>query len=185
MSTIVFVDLETTGLDAHRHEIWEAAAVKVEFGAPGGAMFDSMVINVAHWFPSVTLVSADDEALKIGGFAERYDTNKYTTAYDFIGEFGEFTEGHVIAANNVAFDMSFLKAYWSRLHEGKPEPWHYSPVDVKSYAAGALGWSVPLPKSSEIGAKLGVEVNGRPHHATADAYYAMDLYEAALRYRAS
>lgn len=174
MTAIVFVDLETTGLDAQRHEVWEAAAVKVEYNSDG-----SMTTHEAHWFVTVSLVYADEEALVIGGFRDRYDTDHLTSAYDFIGEFGEFTAGLVIGANNAAFDMSFLKRYWSSFQPGKPEPWHYSPVDVKSYAAGTLGMALPLPKSSAIGDALGVTKNNRPHHAMADAHYARELYEEA------
>lgn len=171
MTAVVFVDLETTGLDAKQHEIWEAAAVKVDGGH----------ITTAHWFVNVSLINADQKALKVGGFAERWDKGKLTSAYDFIGEFGEFTEGLQIAANNVAFDMSFLKNYWSVwfFGSGKPEPWHYSPIDVKSYAAGVLGMALPLPKSSVIGEALNCTKNNRPHHAMADAYYAKELFEEA------
>lgn len=159
------------------HEIWEAAAVSVQY-IPGEPGYWSGVTVEREWFVGCMLNNADPEALEIGGYAERFNHDESYSKVDFISEFCEFVEGDVIAANNVAFDMSFLKAYAHQFH--RPETWHYSAIDVKSYAAGALGWCLPLPKSSEIGTKLGVEKNMNAHHALADAHYARRLYETAL-----
>lgn len=185
MSRIIFVDLETTGLSSMNHEIWECAAVSVD-------PLNQHDMLAHHWFVECHLVAADPEALEIGKYHSRHPNGddyhdepmRPTTKRDFIGEFAEISQGCTLAANNACFDVSFLKAAWSEMNYTLREPWHYSPIDVKSYALGAMIWggTVPVPKTSEIGEKLGVIANDAAHTAMSDAWFAMRVYFAARVY---
>lgn len=166
---LVFVDLETTGLIAGKHEIWECGAVKHR---------DDSYPEEQHWFVHCDLMFADPEALAIGRFSERHNPDKAVLRRDFIGEFCEWVAGDTLAANNACFDISFLKSYAE--YSNMPETWHYSPIDVKSFAAGALRLRHPFPKTSGIAKLLDVPENDNAHTALADARFAREIYFAAL-----
>lgn len=178
MSRVVFVDLETTGLIAGHHEIWECGAISVQFEEDG--RYDPMDVRYFEHQIGCLLNSADQKALTIGGYAERFNVDTCLSKIDFISEFCAFVDGDVLAACNVAFDVSFLKAYTHRFH--RPESWHYSPIDIKSYAAGVLGCAFPIPKTSALADMLNVAKPLNRHTALADAMYGMDIYLAAWNY---
>lgn len=179
MSRVVFVDLETTGLLAGHHEIWECGAVSVQFQSDGG--YDPTDIRYFDHQVGAILHNADPVALKVGGYAERYEAwGESLSKVDFVHEFAAFAADGVLAACNVAFDVSFLKAYFHRFHQA--ETWHYSPIDIKSYAAGVLGCPFPVPKTSALADMLNVAKPLNRHTALADAQYGMDIYLAAWNY---
>lgn len=121
--TLLFLDLETTGLDPTRHHVWEAAwAVNDE---PINATF------VGH-----SLVGADEKALEIGGYWDRFDG----TLVDVDQELAlrRVLEGATIVGANPAFDAGFLNARWGQ------SPWHYRLLDIETYAMPALGADRPV-----------------------------------------
>ena len=59
---IVFVDIETTGLDPHRHDVWEIAAIVRDPGQ----------LDVEHcWMIRPDLVASDPAALRISRYYQR------------------------------------------------------------------------------------------------------------------
>lgn len=175
MTRVVFVDLETTGLLANVHEIWECGAVSVDFSEDG--RYNPFDIRYFEQQVGCTLLNADAEALKVGDYDGRFDEHRAWAAADFIHDFMEFVDGGVLAACNVAFDVSFLKRYASAYNER--ESWHYSPIDIKSYTAGVLGCPFPIPKTSALADMLNIAKPLNRHTALADAQYGMDIYLAA------
>ncbi|MEB0161226.1 hypothetical protein, partial [Pseudomonas sp. AH2 (2023)] len=59
-TTLVFLDLETTGLDPKKHDIWEAAWAVGETGP------------IKHSFLEHDLHGLDPGAAKVNGYFERY-----------------------------------------------------------------------------------------------------------------
>ena len=166
----VFVDIETTGLDVDRHEVWEVGVI-----LPGG--------GGARWCLPVELGNADPEALRIGGYYERFwetPCRKET----FAKEFEKLTRGATLVGANVRFDEAFLSKFLKA--NGACPGWHYRLLDVEAYAAGALGLPEPLGLHSTA-KNLGIDPDsfGDAHTALVDAALAKAVYEKALTLRAS
>lgn len=150
MTKIVFVDVETTGLDPDRHAIWEVALI-----TPDGA---------EHvWQFPVDEVAADPGALKISGWYERRwevagadqgyvcigssDVHLYRTEGDrravppsIQGAWAECFRDLVGTAHMCGAVVSFDEERLRRLllrHGIRPR-WHYHLIDVEALAAGWL-----------------------------------------------
>lgn len=79
------------------------------------------------------------------------------------------TEGAVLTGLNISFDMGSLRP----LPGLRAPNWHYSPFDIKSLAAGALGMPPPW-SSNEMAIALGVGPADFARHG------ALAIYDAAL-----
>lgn len=169
---LIFFDTETTGTDPQWHSAWELAALRRE---PDG--------SVSEFYAQLRLSEdqirrADPKALEVGGFHERYRAADARDPDEVIAEFCEFAAGAVLAALNVSFDIAFLRPALTRA--GVAPSWHYSPLELKSFAAGALGLAPPW-RSDEIAPALGIDPsNYARHSALADCWYSAAIYDAAL-----
>lgn len=167
-SQLAIVDVETTGLDADRHEIWEVA-LKLPFDGDH------------HWFLPVDLGRADPYSLNIGKFYERYpkDYKEWTTKFDFAAQFSELTRGRHLVGNVISFDEERLRRL---LRNNRACPgWHYHLVDVEALVAGKLG--IPPPwKSPDLSAAIGVAVptDDEMHSAERDVRWAWEMYVAVM-----
>lgn len=119
---LIFLDLETTGLRAQKHEIIEIGALKVDpkkpFKVLGELQIKVKPKNI-RW--------ATKEALEINGYsAEGWkDAMELEDALKILDEFGR--EG-VLVGFNVSFDWAFLdRAYFAL---GKRDPFYYHRLDV-------------------------------------------------------
>lgn len=189
---ICFVDTETTGLDAERHEIWEVGLI-----LPNS--------EERHWFLDVDETKADPFALSIGGYHERhphgrlcpdppavYAAKEYAAKSHFAYEFAHLTHGLHLAGAVVSFDEERLRKLL--LAQGHLPGWHYHLVDVEALAAGALaeirrqskdpdGEFDPAPpwNSATLSAGVGVNPNDFDRHtALGDARWAKAIYEAVV-----
>ena len=163
---LAFVDVETTGLDAAVHEIWEVALLLDE--------------RAFVWQLPVDLGRADPRALALGHFCERR-AEALTLPDEFAADFSRLTWGHHLAGACVSFDAERLSGML-RAHGACPG-WHHRLLDVEVYAAGALGLPGPVGLR-DTAARLGVEVDEAAlHTAIGDADLARAVYEAARRPR--
>ncbi len=186
--TTVFADLETTGVDAFRHHLWEIGLIVRD---------DTGADREYCWQVRPDLTSADPMALKIGGYYKRakvkddqvgcartlvdpdYAFDPSTTVRSvrtIAAELAAILDGVVLAAANVAFDAGFLAAFLRA--NGQAPAWDYHLLEVESYAAGAIGM-VPPWKLDRLAAELGVKLPDGRHSALADARLARDVYDAA------
>lgn len=139
---VAFVDIETTGLDPERHEIWEVGLI-----LPDGSEHE--------WQLPVDLSRADPIALNIGRFHDRR-VEKWKDSYedaDWLGEFArEFvalTRGLHLAGAVVSFDADRL---WRLLRANSECPmWHYHLIDVEALA---VGWLAGRRHASDYAAKV-------------------------------
>jgi DNA polymerase III epsilon subunit-like protein len=169
---LLFVDTETTGLDPFRHAIWELGALRV---GPEGEIAE---LNFHLQLSEAARAGANRKSLAIGGFKERYEARHAVSPAVALGELNELAAGAVLLGLNISFDVCFIGAAMAPL--GITPSWYYSPVDVKSMLAGALGVQPDL--SSDTLARLaGVDPGDfERHRALDDCYYTRALYQRAV-----
>ena len=191
---IVFCDIETTGLDPQRDAIIEIALIKkgeekaywIELTEDELGAASAQALQVNHYYrraKNLEVVGArcPPEDRKVAAF-----------------EIAAYTEGCVLAGNNVKFDQAFLEV-WLRRHGACPA-WDYHVLDVPTFAAGTIAerWNashdvmeeedadalrealaVPF-KSRAISNAVGVtEPEGDSEHtALADARWAKAVWDA-------
>jgi hypothetical protein len=139
---VVFLDVETNGRYVERgHEAWEVAWWNLTTGHR-----DEFFVNI----PDVPafMGRAEPIALRVGKFLDRYpfddtapskaDTESaMITMYEGIRP-DRSGPAPVLLGSNPGFDAGFLAAL-ARRFALEPEPFHYHPIDLGSYAAGVLG----------------------------------------------
>lgn len=194
---IVSLDLETTGLDVERHEVWEVGIVPLDVSKP----------TLHYQLTCECLGDADPEALRIGRFYERYTypplvfsgQNAFHYAHDManpsvIGEdddqqaleytiehaysaartISEALDGATLLGAAVHFDERFLGA-WLRQHGFTPS-WSHRVLDLGSFCAGAWGSVKPL-STKAISDRI---PNEAVHTALGDAQWNMDVYRSIV-----
>lgn len=190
---IAFVDTETTGLNPDTHEVWELAIIK---RVPTGDR--STDVEVVYQIRP-DLVLADDKALEIGRFHDRFRAPPPTKCAIVDGENVEpisvdslryqvsrLLQGATMVGSNPAFDATFIRKLL-----GRPAtvPWNYRTMDVATLAAGFLvgrgtpHWTRSLPLSSRLMSEaVGVAPPppGVAHAALADARWARDVWDAVF-----
>lgn len=133
---LVFLDVETTGLDARCHEPWEFGLVRVDRSTDP----DHPDVVRAHGYIDVDLGEADPEALAIGRFYERHPaaTGRGTvlTREAAAIELHTLLDRAILIAANPSFDERMVTRLLYR--NGLDPNWHYRPVCVETLAAGFL-----------------------------------------------
>jgi hypothetical protein len=173
---VVVVDLETTGLDPDRHELYEFAVV-----TENGGMWSAWV------WPDLTV--ADPAALRLGRFYERKpddlehragsavvqgsDGWEVCDSWDVAERLAcEFSGAHLAGACPW-FDAAFLERFLHR--HGHAPAWSHRLIDVESMALPVLGLAVS-PGLSEIARLLEIDPDpDQAHTATGDAWLAWQV----------
>jgi len=206
MTRLCFLDLETTGLEPERHQIYEIGLVVRD---PVSSDKD---LEWTWWLP-VDLGRADPNALKVGRFFERRPNQSRTwtgalqwapdeagkveevALDDVASSVMELTAGAHLVGAVPSFDAAFL-AYFLRDHRCCPA-WHYHLVDVEALAAGWLAgmerftegepaelgidYARPPWSSNDLSRAVSVEPSDFDRHtALGDARWARAIYDAVL-----
>ncbi len=172
MSRLCFVDIESTGLEADRHEVYEIGLI-VRDG-------DSRMDPEWRWWLPVNLTRADPNALRVGRFFERRPPQNHTWsgalqwAPDISGKIEqadvrdvaasvmELTAGAHLVGAVPSFDAAFLSRLL-RAHGCCPA-WNYHLVD-----------------SGKLFSKLGVDPDQFDRHtALGDARLAKATYDFVM-----
>lgn len=190
---VVFCDVETSGLDPERHEVWEVA----------------LIVDGAEYVKLLRIdeTKADLIALNIGGYHERHPYGRSYTKpasprppvakRDSVARtIANLTHGRHIVGAVPSFDAAFLTPLLAA--EGFLPSWHYHLVDVEALMVGHLmgtrearesadDWPVPpvgLPwKSKELSRAVGVDPDQpefAQHTALGDARWAKACFEAVI-----
>lgn len=122
MSDLIFLDTETTGLEADKHEIWEIA------WAVNDGEIESAIIP--H-----SIVKADPKALGMNGYYKRVHYVDQGINVDLLVR--EMLEGNTLVCANPTFDRMFMWQRWGY------EPYHYRSIDIESMALLAFEWERP------------------------------------------
>lgn len=159
--SLVFVDLETTGLDYKNSQIWEAAYA-----------VDDEPVQVS--LLNHTLKHADPVALGINEYSTRikeWDSGILgkSDRDDWEQEFQQALSGNTLVAANPHFDATMLQRRWGF------EPWKYRMIDLEAYAMPYLGLTEPRGLAY-IAEKLGVEAPD--HSAYQDVVTLRQCYRA-------
>lgn len=163
---IVWVDIETSGLDIDKHEITEIA-----YATESGP--------VIRLVPEHTLENADPTALLIQHYVERI-SGAHRAHQAEIDIFRERLRGNTMAGANPRFDAAFLARFLGEA------PWNYRLLDVEAYAAGCFGWPEPLGLSATAEKLRPYHPIDYPDHsAAADVAVARQIYEYCQRYQSS
>jgi hypothetical protein len=139
---ICFVDVETSGLDPWRHEIWEVGLIEAD-----GTEY--------QWFLPIDVRRADLIALNIGRYQERHpagllykpsaDEAPIITDLDlFAEEFARLTWGKHLIGAVPSFDEERLRLLLRR--HGQLPGNHYHLVDIEGLAAGYIAACARLGK---------------------------------------
>jgi DNA polymerase III alpha subunit (gram-positive type) len=169
---LVFIDLETTGLEPYTHEILELACLLV----------DSKTLEVKDKYLTKVRPShidtADSEGLEVVG----YTSEKWKDALSLeetLIRFNELAKDAILVGWNIQFDWSMIDAAFSSL---KIEAnFDYHSIDVCSIAYTKLLKEEGLEKLSlgDVAKFLNIEVNGR-HSSIGDIMATFDVYKKLL-----
>ena len=186
---IVFVDLETTGLDSERDAITEMAWVYDFTKSDGGVLtLENHYYARYDGFPSVWSASHTQAwpRDRRDGQSTQFNVSIGVPEDSLGAILAAFFEQMVvlsmagtrpiyIAGAVPSFDDRFLRKQFREL------PYHYHIIDVEAQAMGVLGW--PVPRSlGKLRAALGLAgENEQPHDALADALEARAIYRACLQ----
>lgn len=164
MTALVWVDVETTGLDPARHDLWEVAVVEAD-GTE----------HVWTMWPDLTV--AEPAALRINGFYDRtagdWDEDDPPAVARAVAR---LTAGRRLAGACPWFDAAFLDVFLRRY--GYAPAWSHRHLCVETYAAGALR-ADPV-SLSDTAAALGLTLPDGRHSALVDARLTRDVHQAVL-----
>ncbi len=115
---LVFLDLETTGLDPAADDIVEVAAMRV----------DPLSLSVEGCFETKVAPSPgvliDPQAAELNGFRAE-DWTEAPEVQDVLPLLARFLEGCLIVGHNPAFDWAFLLSAYRRFGLRRPEVGHH------------------------------------------------------------
>lgn len=167
MSPEIFIDLETTGTDEHRHEITELAALDAQ-----GRVLIHELVRVQR--PD----DADPEALALNGYdAKRWAT--YALAWSDVAlrlkDLFDVNHRPVLVGHFVDFDRRFLERGFEAAGLD-PSLVPFCVVDTYALAYEHLGATVGSCSLAKIAQVLGLTPRGTLHRAAEDADLARRVY---------
>ena len=170
---IALVDLETTGLDAQKHEIIEIGCI----------VFDSETC-VPEFGIDIKLLpehieTALPKALVVNGYNKK-DWKDAKTQKEGLQFFANATQGCHFAAHNVTFDWGFMDAKFKEY--GITHSFDYHKIDTLSMAYAKIPHSkVSSWSLKTIATYLGVPPEPKIHKAINGAECAFNIYKKLMK----
>ena len=166
---LIFVDIETTGLDPSVHEIIEIAILPLK-----GPVWQTK-IKPEH------LDQASPKALEVNGYQDHPEDWESAPMFnDIAPDIASRLKDTMIAGQNTQFDMNFIQRLFKRNDiplKGVPYSW----VDTVTLAYEHLvPLGIPDLKLQSICDFLGIPNDGQ-HTAAADVYRTREAYLKMLR----
>jgi DNA polymerase-3 subunit epsilon len=163
VSALVFVDVETTGLDPLVHDV-----VEIAWAVEGG--------EIKSYVPQHTLSGADPKALEINGYFDRdlYSQGRRDARIDYQSTLLFDLNGATIVGSNPAFDTAFLRKKLGFA------PWHHRLIDVSNVAMMVFDRLRPPGLAAIAGSLrgLGHDIPEPDHTATGDVECTRVVYTA-------
>ena len=180
---LAFVDVETTGFDAGRHRVVEAA-LQLHLATPEGLKSLGVAMTLRQHFDRA-VTPWTPEALKVNGYSEHHPdwymalmpgSAQACTAWT---QFAGYLEGAVLCSQNVPFDRGFIEA--ELRHFGIKPKWERRFFDIQALSA-LVAVKLGLPKAGLHDAYAAL---GGPkleeHRAMADVERGKFVYEAVTK----
>ena len=172
---LVFVDIETTGMDSRVQEIIEIGLLRVSQSWQDGV---PTFVEQFAWNAKISpkhIETADPAALRINGYSAD-GWSGATELSEALALFSDKTAGAIMVAHNVAFDFEFLNANLARY--AIPNRMHYHRLDTVSMAYQALRDAPETSRYSlvELCKHFGIEFL-HPHSAMPDVYADFELFK--------
>ncbi len=170
---LVFVDLETTGLIADKHEIIELGSI-----VANGSTLEEIVRFYKKIQPS-HIETATREALKLIGFSQKTWAGA-DGAEKVLREFNDLAEGGIVVGWNVAFDWQFLEHGFLRY--GIRSKFDYHRLDVMSMAYAKLFKEdrVTSLRLRSVAEFYGIEPSGKEHNAMEDIRITFEIFKRLI-----
>ena len=176
---LAFIDLETTGIDPSVHEIIEIGVLRArQTGDPKEPLveIDRFCIQVIPEH----IDRADPKALSVNHYHER----EWKEAIPFLEAttiLDEKLRGHVIVAQNVAFDVGFLMRAYEQVGKSLDRVVHYHKLDLASLAMGREYWNPVYRRFTlnELAVNSSVG-NTRAHTALSDTVATFEIARKLL-----
>ena len=162
MTTLCFIDTETTGLDARIHQPYEVCWWREDQPKPESAA-------LPH-----SLNMADGAALRIGGYFDR-DFRPETDRNDYwVQRLARDLNGVTLVGSNPAFDAAMLTRFIGTA------VWHHRMINVADGAMWVFDLDRPpgLAQTVELLAGRGYEIPEPNHTAEGDVRTTRAVYEA-------
>lgn len=171
---LLFLDLETTGLNPGMQEITEIGAVLVS--QPDWQVIKSYEAKVLP----THLETATPEALQIGHFDLKVWEKEGRPLAQALAELSEIGQGAVLCGFNVTFDWAFLQIAFNTV--GLPDPFYYHRYDLMSAAFSMLYDRKEFSKFSlsECCRYFGV-TNRYAHSALSDAVATYEVFVGLMK----
>ncbi len=179
---LVFVDTETTGLDANLHEVIEIAFVRVKQEWISGEKTKFTILN--EWSAKMKpehIETADPKAFLVNGYTPSEWADSIS-AEDAFKQFSEKTDGAIMVAHNVAFDSGFIDKYFNKF--GIKNKMHYCRLDTISMAYVCLGNNQEINGYSlpELCSYFEIPNEGA-HSALPDARMDFELFKKLIEFK--
>lgn len=160
MRALVFLDIETTGLDPDKHEAWEIA-----FAHEHGPVESAVLVH--------SLKTADPKALELNGYFQRFPNGARSTGPIVDIQVRQALTGVTIVAANPSFDVDFLYRRWG------VAPWHHRKIDVETMAYTVLQYDEMkgMKDISEDLRGMGFAVDQPDHTAAGDVIALRQCYQ--------
>ena len=166
---IAITDVETTGLDAVKHEILEIGLVLVDQRTD--EVIDTLNIKVKPEH----IETADPNALKING----YDPENWQNAVSLLEAmtlYSQKAKNAIFCSHNVTFDWSFIAEAFKKAGQQSPLDYHrldlFTLIWAKTKGSKIGGFSL-----SKVAQFLGLPEEPLPHRAINGARTALEIYK--------
>lgn len=168
MTTLCFIDTETTGLDARIHQPYEVCVWREDWDEPN------------TYYPGHTLEFADQQALRIGGYFTRDFRPAPDNSYSTPGALAKHLQGVTLVGSNPAFDAAMLTRVI-----GAPV-WHHRLINVAEGAMWLFGWDRPKGLADvreHLSTLHGYDIPEPDHTAEGDVRTTRAVYHALREVR--
>ena len=177
---LAFIDLETTGVDPNVHEIIEIGVVRTrQTGDPREPLVevDRFEIKIIPEHIEV----ADPKALQVNHY-NKEDWKDAVLFQDASTILDEKLKGHILVAQNVAFDVGFLARAYEHVGKRLDSVVYYHKLDLASFAIGKEYWNPTYRRFTlnELTQNTGLK-NTRAHSALADAVVTFEIAHILLK----
>lgn len=179
LHNLAFIDTETTGTDADKHEIIELAVIIARQVPREGRGPKLEIIEELEWkIKPQHLELADEEALRING----YNETDWMFALDLkpvMEQFAKKVQSCTFVSHNVTFDYAFVQKAFEKT--GVENNMHYAKLDTISIALARL---YDAPQADKFSLRALCELlkieNSKAHTALADTRALVAVYKKLM-----